>query len=447
MSALESPRTSHDPQPRPELPVSYLDYLARLKDSKPCLDWLHQFFQWRPHEPEGQMDVFDVVGGRIQVRSSESITLGDRAADVDFRIVQLSYENQETKDLWIPILAWDDKAYVPTPENNLIHFVLPHVRHLLNNFSQRLERFRLDTASALNPDVPDAWDGNVRKEERIYFGVYTYGERISQCATSLDHFLALHQKKPSTALKNATDDFAILLKEAIELRDALHDQLGRRAAILSLQESRKSIQMADSLKTLTQLAFVFTPLNFAMSIFGANIVEFGSGTAPAWALAVTAVVIGLTTMLTWLVWSKIKGTLKAHASHIRAIFKLAQRSPALGLLLLVVLFTSYGAIKRDDPDDLLFDTLGIAPLIKKPEHEYSELERASLSDFEPPPVGTPFLEAFCQNSLRQIATYTSQEGWQLDRFYKPWIRWRRHAAARRAVLRQGSNESGDRNSV
>ncbi|KAK3681417.1 hypothetical protein B0T22DRAFT_305637 [Podospora appendiculata] len=446
MSASESTSPSRDPLLNQELPDSYLGYLARLKDSKPCLNWLHRFLEHRPAEPQGQMDVLDVIGGRIQVRPSESVTLGNRAADVDFRIVQLSYCDEWSLDrtlldsvcfafdldpfaVWVcfdddyshlenpwdskdprirreplprqlplagdflclpfdqyetqrlfavfarsrdqgpldtrrcslylgtinglliyvcvvvlfikydelgdyktqrdfattdqrtsvrrptqscdkvtkktqfhhyadEMLAWDCKGYVSTPENNPVCFALPHVRLLLNNFTQYLEKCRHEAWDVLDPNLRDGWDRDVEQEEKLYFRVYIHAERLSQCAKSLDHFLSLHQRTPSAVLKNATDDFAILLKEAIDLRNALRDRLGQRAAVLSLEESRKSIQMADSLKTLTQLAFVFTPLNFATSIFGANIVEFGNGTAPAWAFVVTAVAIGLATMLT-----------------------------------------------------------------------------------------------------------------------------------------------------
>jgi Mg2+ and Co2+ transporter CorA len=64
------------------------------------------------------------------------------------------------------------------------------------------------------------------------------------------------------------------------VRDSLRDRVTHRAAVLSLEESRKSIQMADSLKTLIQLAFIFVPLTFGTSVFGANLRLFGSRNVP-----------------------------------------------------------------------------------------------------------------------------------------------------------------------
>ena len=75
--------------------------------------------------------------------------------------------------------------------------------------------------------------------------------------------------------------------------------MNRRVTILALEESKKSIQMAHSIKALTQLAFIFVPLTFSVSIFGANLREMGSGTVPLWAFILTIMAISTSSTFIW----------------------------------------------------------------------------------------------------------------------------------------------------
>jgi Mg2+ and Co2+ transporter CorA len=64
-----------------------------------------------------------------------------------------------------------------------------------------------------------------------------------------------------------------------QLKSVLDGCLQRQVSILNLEESRKSIRLADNVNVVTQLAFVFLPLTFSSSLFGMNITELGSGTS------------------------------------------------------------------------------------------------------------------------------------------------------------------------
>jgi hypothetical protein len=58
---------------------------------------------------------------------------------------------------------------------------------------------------------------------------------------------------------------------------------------LSIEESRRSVQEAISVKRLTQLAFIFIPLNFASSVFGMNLNEL-TGVGPhIWVFVTTSI--------------------------------------------------------------------------------------------------------------------------------------------------------------
>jgi len=202
--------------------------------------------------------------------------------------------------------------------------------------------------------------------------------------------------------------------------------------------------MADSLKSLTQLAFIFTPLNFGASIFGANIREFGNGIVPAWAFVVSIVALGSTTILVSWVWSKKRASygssLKAILLNARSIVKFARRSPFLaGLIFLIVLF-------HQDPTRAgeTLDLLRLKALLQKSKEDDSWY-KCHLESFKPALNGIPFREALFQNSIYQVARYTSELGWQNDRFYKPWLRWRRNAEAGR--IERGESEAVESKAV
>ena len=82
------------------------------------------------------------------------------------------------------------------------------------------------------------------------------------------------------------------MKDIIQQIEIAQDNLARHYGICTsfaaLQDSHKSVEYAESLGTLTTLAFLFVPLSFITSIFGMNLVEFGSGNVPLWVVAYTA---------------------------------------------------------------------------------------------------------------------------------------------------------------
>ncbi|TGO48852.1 hypothetical protein BCON_0228g00100 [Botryotinia convoluta] len=68
------------------------------------------------------------------------------------------------------------------------------------------------------------------------------------------------------------------LQRARELEQYVRDTIQLNVGNLSLQESRKSIQQANSVGRLSVLAFIFLPISLVTSFFGMNIHELtGSG--------------------------------------------------------------------------------------------------------------------------------------------------------------------------
>ncbi len=68
---------------------------------------------------------------------------------------------------------------------------------------------------------------------------------------------------------------------------------------MAIQESRKSIQEAISVKRLTQLAFVFIPLNYVSSLFGININEMTGNGPRLWKFVATSFALLISVLTTW----------------------------------------------------------------------------------------------------------------------------------------------------
>lgn len=69
-----------------------------------------------------------------------------------------------------------------------------------------------------------------------------------------------------------------------------------KLTLLQIEESRKAIQQAETVRRLTILAFVFIPLSTVCGAFGMNLRELGSDT-PAWVFGVSAASVVIATSL------------------------------------------------------------------------------------------------------------------------------------------------------
>lgn len=104
-----------------------------------------------------------------------------------------------------------------------------------------------------------------------------------------------------SAIKTALQRFLPTLQGQIEI---LVTEQQVNLATLQLEETRKSIQQADTIKRLTVLAFIYIPIQTAASIFGMNVRELRD-TPSVWTFAVTAVCLLVATVSAAL-WQRIR---------------------------------------------------------------------------------------------------------------------------------------------
>lgn len=106
---------------------------------------------------------------------------------------------------------------------------------------------------------------------------------------SLDIAVSSSEKAASELLKEELND---VLEDGYRLELEMRERIQVHVAAMSLEESRKGIQQANSVGRLTQLAFLFIPLTFTTGVFGMNIESLKDG-APLWKFWVTATTISL----------------------------------------------------------------------------------------------------------------------------------------------------------
>ncbi|TGO21265.1 hypothetical protein BPAE_0230g00150 [Botrytis paeoniae] len=100
------------------------------------------------------------------------------------------------------------------------------------------------------------------QDQMIAQGVIEYGHNDNQ---KIKNMIRQHRKS---------------LQEAYRLEQHVRDTLQMNVGNLSLKESRKSLEKANSLGRLSILAFVFLPFSLVTSFFGMNISEMTGNGAP-----------------------------------------------------------------------------------------------------------------------------------------------------------------------
>ncbi|OCL13146.1 hypothetical protein AOQ84DRAFT_124726 [Glonium stellatum] len=127
-------------------------------------------------------------------------------------------------------------------DRNPIEFIHPYIHPLLYQLGQEIAKSRLHILDMTDPSLAKFRDTHLHAEEAELFSRSVTAENLTTSLASFERFALLH---------SPTDNCSA---------------------------SREIV--ADSVRTLTQLAFVFIPLSFSASLFSTNVRELGAGTAP-----------------------------------------------------------------------------------------------------------------------------------------------------------------------
>ncbi|KAK6343300.1 Mg(2+) transporter [Orbilia blumenaviensis] len=103
-------------------------------------------------------------------------------------------------------------------------------------------------------------------------------------------------------------DVGRMEERASQLRHIIENYQSFLRATESVQEARKSVEQAESVKLLTKVAFIYIPLTFAASLFGINIREWQGSELPSviWFIVTAVLCIIITSLVAFIVskWSK-----------------------------------------------------------------------------------------------------------------------------------------------
>ena len=124
-------------------------------------------------------------------------------------------------------------------------------------------------------------------------------------------------------------------------------------AILSLEESHKSIQQAQSTKRLTQLAYVFLPLSLSASIFGMNVTELQSVSIAA-PIATASIILALSLVFWFLLSQMTREEVVDIGRTVVILWRLFWRAPGHTSLLLL-----FGTCHSTAKTRLLLRSLGL----------------------------------------------------------------------------------------
>ena len=120
----------------------------------------------------------------------------------------------------------------------------------------------------------------------------------------LEPLILLLKQYPSEAAKPVFENMDSYWAKVDGSLKHWQNVLDQKVALASLEESKRSIAQAESVKQINVLAFIFIPLSFAASLFGMNVTELGTGSSNIWAFASVASSMVVVVSIMFFCWKK-----------------------------------------------------------------------------------------------------------------------------------------------
>ncbi|TGO34533.1 hypothetical protein BHYA_0193g00170 [Botrytis hyacinthi] len=190
---------------------------------------------------------------------------------------------------WDGMTDWE----VESAAKNPLELLVPVIKDIKDYFSRDMEymnwspqswisdlEFNLSAVSRAQRDdaLLKAWHngrGSLKSFEKITSRIEDYQDQmIAQGVIEYGH-------NDNQKIRNMLRQHRKSLQEAYRLEQHVRDTLQMNVGNLSLKESRKSLEKANSLGRLSILAFVFLPFSLVTSFFGMNISEM-TGNGALW---------------------------------------------------------------------------------------------------------------------------------------------------------------------
>lgn len=274
------------------------------------------------------------------------------------------------------------------------------------------------------------WGAEIGSPERVSLELGRLYITMLDANRSTQSFAQLHGLADTPELVSVIAEMERLTIGLASVKDQTEKYMQRQVAALSLTESRKAIEMTDSVKLLTQLAFLFVPLSFSASVFGVNATELGSGSRSFSLFLFTALAfLGATLAGLWL-YRKLSNKLRRRLLRFAVLF--VKWSPQGSMILTAWLLL--------DSQERTYDTL---------QHGtgYETLTRWIRSDFvtsTSPPRGSfngYYLTAskFWQRRLQVVGRFLNDPDWKTNMVM---VRWQKTGSAALRIIENGIKTPG-----
>ncbi len=109
--------------------------------------------------------------------------------------------------------------------------------------------------------------------QKIIYDIESNHLMLCQNISNLTSYTRSHPHFETPAMTLALNELQVLRSKTEALQTRGQTLMNRLIGTLALEESRRSIQQSISTKRLSQLAYIFLPLNLSTSIFGMNVIE------------------------------------------------------------------------------------------------------------------------------------------------------------------------------
>ena len=212
--------------------------------------------------------------------------------DFDYVTANPSVIDPQLADLITTHLFHMDSAAVASAERHPVEYLIPCAKYIIFQICCVLQYCEAQISMNNCVDNLDIID-----VEQVVVTVHRIIAIIGRHARLFPGptIIGFPQVQISVHTATLLDDWHHLECYARMLDNNISSILTRKVSLMALEESRKTIEHANNMKKITQLAFLFIPLTFAATLFSME----GSVKDLSWMYAIAAVISVAFTLALW----------------------------------------------------------------------------------------------------------------------------------------------------
>ena len=236
-----------------------------------------------------------------------------------------------------------DESSILSADNNPLEYAIPFIDIQLQDIIYNLEQMRY-RIKQLNDGL---WteEREFREEWTIMNWLST---RIDTVREQLQWAITKNGAGTTKLFHRLLTESDTIKNDLDDVRTTLRDLIQREVGIMALQESRKSIKEAKSVRNLSQLAYIFIPLAYSTSLFSMNVTALQNAHLITFVIT-SAVTLILSLLLLWILPALPPPPRKALKRWLKCLVLLARCSPVS-----VIILGSFVVVHSEDMVEEVF---------------------------------------------------------------------------------------------